>query len=127
MEAVKPIFLKTVGWEAVIAAAAMLQAKQERSLLNPLEGIGRRERGTYGSRTFQCVMIFTVCLKVRGVLSSLSLLSLSKTFEKKCFLVWCKELGVFWELKDEEEGNDAWKDCYETFHDENPTKLSARQ
>ena len=110
----------------MVVAAAMLQAKQERNLLNPLEGIGRRERGTYRSRTFQCVMIFTVCLRVRGVLSSLSLLSLSKTFEK-CFLVWCKELGVFWELKDEEEGHDAWKDCYETFHDENPTKLSARQ
>jgi hypothetical protein len=33
--------LRTVGWKAVAVAATMLQAKQERSLLNPLEGIGR--------------------------------------------------------------------------------------
>lgn len=37
LEAAKPIFLRTVGWEAVVAAAAMLQAKQERGLHNSLD------------------------------------------------------------------------------------------
>jgi hypothetical protein len=80
LEAVKPIILRTVGWEAVVAAAAMLQAKQERGLHNSLEGNWQIGYSLFESK--RCFVFTAIALVVQF-----------KTFKKKCFLIWCEELG----------------------------------
>ena len=67
----KPRFLRTVGWNAVVAEAAMLQAKQASSLSRPLAKHEREgRRFPYGRTTFQCIITFMHCLTVMGVMSS---------------------------------------------------------